>query len=468
MKKLISKIKTIRFKWSDLFLLIGTLSFGIFLLFGKDFMFYLDPDEVPLKIWMAIPIFIVGFASYIVYLILEGRAGHLPHKYISAIFIMLIFVGVVSILYQPSTLNTISTFRHAGSGHKAGDIIKVSIDITPTHRAMFIFEITLMFFLMYSGFFVFPKRVKSYASIIGLTYLIFIGLIVVAVFSYVREHDKYVNYVKVLFGLIDNENLSQYSIISIVINPNAVAMVMLVGVCMAFIANSIKHHWWYYLFALYFYLHILFTYCRGSIILSTVIIIAYILFRLIANIRRKKALYITLLSLFSSALIASIVIVVLLIVKKGDFMPHLYHAYSLLTKTSTVVSRVDIWKDSLFLLEDGYWRMGRGFGVFNEYLLIVNPSNDVNLMPSHQGSIDVLAEGGIYFAVCYIALLVYIVIVFAKTVRKSPNVATATFMAIFAWFAYTFVETIQYLMYPFVMVLMVAYHLSKQQNQSVK
>ena len=468
MIKLIKKIKTIRFRWSDLFLLIGVLSFGIFLLFGKDFMFHLNPDEVPLKIWMAIPIFVLGLASYIVYIILEGRSGNLPNKYLNAFFAFVVFVGIVSILYQPSTLETISTYRHGGWGHKPGDVVNVVINITNTHRAIFIFEMTLMFFLMYTGFFIFPKRVKSYACIIGLAYMIFIALLVVAVYSYIVEHDKYVNYVKVLFGLVENENLSTYSIISIVTNPNAVAMVFLVGICMAFIANSIKRHWWYYPIAIYFYLHILFTYCRGSIILSTVIIIAYFYFRIISNIRRKKALYITLLSLYSSLLVGIVVITVLVITKKGDFFPHLYHAYELLTKTNSVVSRVDIWKDSLFLLKDGYWRMGRGFGVFNEYLLVVNPANDVNVMPSHQGSIGVLAEGGITFALAYILLLVYTMIIFIKTVKMNYNVATATFMSIFIWFAYTFVETIQYLMYPFIMVLMVSYHVSKYQKQLIK
>ena len=64
-------IQSLELRLSDLFLLIGFLSFAIFLIFGQEFMQHQNPNEVALPLWAAIVSGVIMIGSWIYYLYLE-------------------------------------------------------------------------------------------------------------------------------------------------------------------------------------------------------------------------------------------------------------------------------------------------------------------------------------------------------------------------------------------------------------
>ena len=64
-------IKSLQFRLSDLFLLIGFIPFAVFLIFGQLFMQFQYPEEVALPLWAAILCFVVMVGCWSYYLYLE-------------------------------------------------------------------------------------------------------------------------------------------------------------------------------------------------------------------------------------------------------------------------------------------------------------------------------------------------------------------------------------------------------------
>ena len=84
-------IKSLKFRLSDLFLLIGFLPFAIFLIFGQLFMQFQNPSDVAFPLWAAILCFAVMVGSWSVYLYLEVyRSKDKYNLYIASAFLVCI------------------------------------------------------------------------------------------------------------------------------------------------------------------------------------------------------------------------------------------------------------------------------------------------------------------------------------------------------------------------------------------
>ena len=446
--KLLQEFKYIRFRWSDLFLLLGFLAFFVFMLFGQQYMYRQDPSVCILNIWAGTGVFLAGLAFFGIYLFLESKRGNLPHPYLFALLFIVIFTGTISIFAQPTSLEVFD-----------GRIVELSI----IHKFIFTYEMILIVLFIFSSYFVFSKRFPSYkTSLLSISYATFIFLLVVAIYSYIKESSCFPDFFKVLFGYVEGREYPPM-IKSFLLNSNAVGMAMLIGVMLCYICHAIKPRWWYHVLAFYFYMHIIFSFCRTSFIIATAIMNFYTYYWCISNLKNKKVSSIIGIVLYSLVLI-TVATVSLVAYNVEEFMPHFEIAIKKCTNFSSMYSREEIWKHSWDLLTDGHWRLGRGFGNFNLFLTYSFEHVQAYTLPSHQGFLAIIGEGGLVFLFTYIALLVYTVKVAIKCVKKDLRITIAISLAIVGFFFYTFVETIQYLLYIFIYLLLVVYQV---QNKKV-
>lgn len=444
---MLNRIKAI-FRRTDFALLFGFVFFVVLASYGQLYMYHQDPSEVNLSLGIATLLFLCGLISFVLFISGSFKRGEIPYKRINIISIAVLITGLVSIFQAPNVF----TYEESAI-----------VLINNFNKAIFSFDFVLIFLFIYSTLFVFSKRFKNSNFIVFLSYLAFAFCLVVLLYSYITEYDKIANYFQVLFGYKEG---SLTPAASFIINSNSVGMVMLIGILMALILHSIRPHFWHYLLATYFLINISYTHCRGSLFLGAFAIIVFIFYRIIASFKEHKRRNIILLIIYSSLVLLVGALLIIVFLLNGEFLPHLYHALKMITNTTTLNSRMHIYDVSFSILKNGGWVLGYGFGSFNLILTWSLGPYASYLVPAHNAFINILGNGGVIHLAAYIALLVYSAFISIKLFKKSQKIAFALSLSCLSYFIYTFIETIQYILYLFIFLLFVFYEISKKEESS--
>ena len=469
MNKIKEFITKLELRLSDLLFVVGFIPLAIFLVFGQLFMQYPNPDDVALKLWAIIPLFIILLASWGGYIFLEYKRGNLPNRIVSIIFIFLAFWGVIGVLAQPS----FSSIDMIKSANNPGDIFNIDFHISATHYVFFTFDIVAILILIYIGLFILPKRFTNITFIKYLGYAV-IGLsIIVVLYSYIAEHANYIPFIKALLAgnTTDGEpgSVYDYAVKSFIIHRNAFGMMMMIGIVFCFINHTIEKKWWYFLIAGYLLISEVFSFCKTSIVISLLIFVIYVFYRLIYTYKehrkRNKIILIVLLS------IAAIVLGLTFIsyVSKGKVFGKVYGLISSILGGNTINTRFFIWTNAYQLINQSplYYFTGRGFGLINEMILPMNIANGDTPMafPTHSSWVNLFAEGGIFYLLAYLLLLGYYVYISVKCFKKDPALTVALALGTLSFFVYSFIETIHYLVYVFMFPVFIHYHVLYSTNK---
>ena len=473
MEKIKSFIKSLNLRWGDLFMLLGFLPFTLFLIFGQLFMQYPNPNEVAFKLWAIILCFVISAGSWGTYIYLERKRGNYPKDIVAWILAIVAIIGVIGILIQPSVFQENVYIRMVndlnkelyGENISVGDIVNAPIaplTISATHRIFFIFDLLLILLFIYTGLFIFPKRFTNITFIKYIGYAFIALCIVVIFYSYIFEHEKFIPFIKALLG--NGENIYDYTLVSFIIHRNAYGMMMLVGIIFAFINHSIEKKWWYWLLAIFFYIDMVFSFCKTSLLIGALLIVIYAVYRLIFTYKEFPKRNRNILIGGGCVALLTILVVVISVFTKGKILSSIYN---LVGGSSTLDSRTFIWDNCFQLLRANpiYFFFGRGFGLVNEMLLPMNTANGDKVFPTHSAFINLLTEGGIFFLFAYILFIGYSAYVIIKTYKKSPALTVAISLGVLAFFIYSIIETIHYLVYSFMLPIMILYHVSYLEPQ---
>ena len=90
----------------------------------------------------------------------------------------------------------------------------------------------------------------------------------------------------------------------------------------------------------------------------------------------------------------------------------------------------------------------------NEMVLAMNGFKKY-LFPTHNGYLNLLAEGGLIYLLSYLVLLGYIVSIIVKNYKTNPRAAVALTLGLSAFVIYSLNETIHYFTYPFMFFILV-------------
>lgn len=449
-------IKSVHFRLSDLFFFVGFISLAVFLIFGQLYMQFPDPNDLALKTWAFIPLFIILVVSWGTYVYLEYKIGNKTPRCVNIVFIILAILAIISIVIQPHdfSIDFISS---------EGNRLHAEVEISRIHSLFFIFELLSILSLIYIGLFIFPKRFKSVKFLLFIGYSLFVLCLVLCVYSYIVEKDNYIPFITYLLNAENSGAIKHYAMQSFIINPNAYGMTLMMGVMFCYIHHAINHKWWNFLIALFFYINMIFSFCRTCLILSLIISIIYIYQYLLSTKKEKPLIKKIVLISLTSVIGLLILLVGISYITKGEFIKPLYSLISTsFSISSTIGSREVIWSNTYQLISQNaflYFLFGRGFGVLNEMLLQMN--NQVGLeglFPTHNGYLTLFAEGGIFYLLAYLVLLFYVIYIFIKCYKKQASLSTALFFGTLVFSFYSLFETIHYLVYPFMFLILVQYN----------
>lgn len=404
-------IKSLKFRLSDLFLLIGFLPFAIFLIFGQLFMQFQNPSDVAFPLWAAILCFVVMVGSWSAYLYLEVyRSKNKYNLYIASVFLVLMLLNVITIAVQPKlvTENVIIRYRGEEEAELIGTVTQAIISISNVHKFVFIGEIVGTLAFIYIGLFVFPRRFTSLAFIKYLGYALFVFLAVLIVYGYIVDFNKYIAFFKYVFNIDRSFDLYlKGTVVSFIIHRNAYGMCMMLGIIFAFINHSIEKKWYYYLIVAFFYINMVFSLCKTGLLISALLIAIYVIYRLIVTLKEHKKRNIIILVCIGAVALIGVGTVGLAYITKGKVLGSIYEMIKTITGGGQSLDfRSYIWDNTFQLIRDGKWLIGRGFGMINLMLQPMNiASHKEKVFPTHSAYLGLLAEGGILFLLAYIALL---------------------------------------------------------------
>ena len=208
--------------------------------------------------------------------------------------------------------------------------------------------------------------------------------------------------------------------------------------------------------------------CKTALLISALLIVIYFVYRLIVTYKehqkRNKISFIVL----GAVLVLGFIFVGVPYLTKGKILGKVYEAISTIAVGGhSLDARTYIWDNSFQLLQNGWWLIGRGFGTINLQLWPMNViSHEENYIPTHSGWVNLVAEGGIIFLLAYIAFLIYFGYITVKSYKKSPGFVFTVLLGVIGFFLYTFIETIEYLMYVFMFLIFVVYF-SKEKEEAV-
>lgn len=471
-------IKSLELRRSDLFALLGLFPFAVLLIFGQLFMQYPNPDDVALPLWAAIIVFLamIGFWGYYLYEEVWKKREEFNklNTIVVAVLSTLVLINIIAILVQPSmhVENVFVRYSNDNPGI-VGTLVPVILNVSIVHKVFFIFELIAAALCIYIGLFVFPKRFKSLNFIKYLGYILFIFLGVMIIYGYIAEADKYVGFFKYIFGIERPEGvfLYDFAVKSFILHRNAYGMMTMVGIIFTFICHAFDKKWYYYLLAAFFYINMIFSLCKTGLLISIIIILVYVFYRLIITYKEHKIRNKTAIICIISVLLIGGGNVAISYFSKGKVLSSLYGIINSITGGGqSLDTRSYIWDNCYQLMQNGWWLIGRGFGTFNTMLMPMNiATSDGNdpVFPSHSSYLGLPAEGGILFLVAYLALLVYAGYVIYKSFKKAPEITLAVSLGVFSFVMYSFIETIHYFVYIFLFPIMVIYHTKVKNNQIV-
>jgi len=463
-------IKSLELRLSDLFLLIGFIPFAVFLLFGQKLMQTQNPAEVGFPLWACFVCFILGLASWGYYIFLEYKRNNLPKLAISCVFIFLALLNAVVIIAQPSQIIESVVCRNVNGNNEGWAVLNnaypVAVTLSTTHRAFFACDIILICAFIYIGLFIFPKRFKSISFIKYLGWAVFAFLFVLIIAGWIMDGSKIPHFFKILLGK-ESGDLADYAFVSFIIHRNAYGMSMMLGIIFAFINHAITNKWQYYLLVAFFYIHLVLSWCKTGLIISTLLILAYVVYRIIVTFKVNKKRNLTISIVLGSILLIGIGIIAIALITEGKTFGKIY---SIIkgdpNKVSSLFLRSLIWDNCYQLLRNGNWLIGRGFGTMNVTLFEMNKVNGDIVFPTHNSFLCLLTEGGIFFLLAFLALLLYSGKIVYESFKKNPGLTVAMSLGVVAFFLYGFVEAIQYLLYVFLLPLFILYETQKQQIEN--
>lgn len=463
-------LKSLELRLSDLFLLIGFIPFAFFIVNGQVFMQHQDPSEVNFPLWAIMLCLAVMIPSWAIYLFLELKVNKVKfNKVIPIIFLILLIINIVAIWVQPGNfVETVMVKEDSWFNPPVGTYVDIQEHISIIHKLMFTGEVIGVAMFIYIALFVFSKRIKSVKFIEFLGYLLFIGIGVMLIYSYIVERDCYLASLKWLLGLDRTINIAvlnyQYAVKSFIINKNAFGMMCMLGIIFCFINHSIKKRVWYYPLVGFFFINMIFSYCKTGFLLTIIVITIYVIYQLFTTYKIHPKVNRIIAVLLGIVLVITIIFLSIPRLRDNSIVGRLFEmVYSLFVDSKTMNSRVHVWENCIQLLNEGWWAIGRGFGTLN---LMLMPMNIIThhdfVFPTHSSFMNMLSVGGIPLLVGYIAFIVYCAYVMIKSYKKSPAFVFAISLGVICFFLYSFIETIQYLIYVFLFPIFIIYFQEKK------
>lgn len=468
-------LKSLQFDLSDYMLAIGFLLSVPFYAFAWKFMVTSNPNEIFLKPWMMIVLFSGVAICWGIYFYLEIKKGRLKNNFFLWAFLFILILDLIAVVVQPETVKFLVECKKTPTGAcaswnngiyagvKEGDIVEVIHHISATHKLFFSFAtlcITTIFFIIFT---LLPRRMKDMNFLLFCAFCTFGFLLVASVYSYIKDGSHYLPFLRALFKG-DNKELYKHAIQiqSFMTHRVPYGVCMMLGCMFALLGHTLTKKWYWFIPFAYCFINMIFTWCKTAIIITPLILLAYIVILLIEGYKehqkRNKIIFIVGGSLIGLAALA----VILSVATNGKFLSPINKLVKTVTESESLKTRKWIWENIDKELANGWWLLGRGFGTHNSMLFPMNILNNDMVCPSHSTYYAVLGQGGVFTLIAFLGSYVYYGYVFYKCFKVNKFMTLELSIGFFAYFFYSFTEGVNYLIAVFMFPLILYYFLIKR------
>ncbi|MCQ2741760.1 MAG: hypothetical protein MJ239_00430 [Bacilli bacterium] len=383
--------------------------------------------------------------SVLLFLFLAHRYFPIKQNYIFMAFGLLLFFGnLVAILIFPSVYQTTGVkYVRDAENFDAFRLVYFLNDIDRV-RYTATFGVTCVY--LYLMFVYFPQVYKNSRALDIFFIASIVVIFVSVIWSLFYEFDFYRS-----FFNPETESQSVQIIQSFWGNRNTYGTMVLIGIFACGYLQTRSRHFFYYIIMAFFMIEQLFILSKTCLALGTIFVLAFLLYRYIATIKRHWIKN-------NIALVAVLgvigVFTWLIVSDKIKDIPFVGKAYEHVYKElfgndfGTMQSRVFIWKVVVRDVFVNPWRaiFGMGDGNYLRLLGYELENNVLKLGYTHNGFLAMLAYGGILRLAIYFAMLVYIFVlmIINFTKKKHPH-NIVCMMAFFIFIGHSIVETTSFM-----------------------
>ena len=469
MGKILTFIKNIKLTKSDIFLVIGFLFFIPFAGFSWKFMVTFDPSTIFFNNQMIIFFFTISFIFLCLYIYQEFKKGNIKNNIFFWLFLLFAVLSVVTVLVQPEhsvatvickKVNHITEQYYPGT--KVGDAVTVYQNITATHKLFFSMASLLITMVLYIVLGVFPKRHKDFSFFLFVCYIVAAFMLVITIYSYITEGPQYPPFFKAIIEG-DAQYVAGHNIYSFLVHRVPYGACLMMGLMFILLAHHVTHQKRWLFIGLYVYLNLMITWCKTSMLISSVILVIYVVFLLVSTFKRHKVKNIVYACIFGTLLLVTVVSITVSILTKGKFIFQIYNLTKTFDDFHTIKARTYIWENIRNQLHGGWFIIGRGFGTHNLMLYPMNLANGDNVCPSHSSYYAILGAGGIISLLGFAVLFGYYVFVFIKCFKVDKAKTIGLALPVLAYFVYSFTEGTHHLWMSFMFPLILYYNILKKE-----
>ncbi|MCQ2793125.1 MAG: hypothetical protein MJ221_01705 [Bacilli bacterium] len=393
---IINFVLMVLFLTSTFYLLAGTKSFT-------------NDPMVSLPLFAIITLFAGSFVFFGSLITLNICIKRYKPTYIILGLLTILFVcGVIGIIILPC-LNEFSIIRN----NVASQII---YEINNKDKFTYIVQLFAMIALTYSIIDIFPKIFDDLDFVYVLSILAIIFVIFCFVYSLINEFDFYSSFIPKLI----NKEKNFQSIQSIFPNKNSYAVVLFIGLASSIFLHQRKFHWWWLIFAIFFLINILISFCKAYTFIAPFFLGAYLIYRFILSFKEHKVRNIVTISislLLISGFIASIFILNNYIEGYSTYFVDIF----IMGTPGAFESRVQIWNVVYQMFANQNILFGFGYRNFGFALCACLKESLIDYQFAHNTIVELLGNGGIILLCGFLLIFAYLIYLIIKEFKDNKS-----------------------------------------------
>ena len=362
-------------------------------------------------------------AIFALFLSLTAALLFLERKTIKHSLPVIISLGVILIIDIIATL-TLKSPQDASVLGLHGEYWEVHFEISNFYRFQSIAKFLTVLLMNYSLLVVLPQKLDRKGKVTAiLLVVIFVSLILI-LYSLIFEFKNYINFVKCLIER-DADGVFLSSPKSVFPNKNSFAFILFLNIVASLLLHHYKRYKLCFANIILSYILIIFTICKTIIILSLVLVLAYVIYRLVVTFKDFKKRNIIIICIIGGVLLLAAAIVLLIPLLRESVFDMFFNIGD-----RTIEVRQYIWSNAVLVLNGSGWFIGRGFGTFNALITVYNHSDPGGgegfTTNAHNGYLELIGEAGILYLVLAILGQAYLVYKCVKRFKEEKELSLFT------------------------------------------
>ena len=316
-----------------------------------------------------------------------------------AVSILLILIGCLTIFLAPEAI--VVTYQDINGGP-----LELGTHISGAVRFSYFMTYLILISFIYIGIFVVPQRIKSTKIVLFLINCLMVVTLIAIIYSLITEFRQYGSFLQFVFGGQTGGEIKEYTIESFWNHRNMYGAYLEFSIFAAMAAYSLSKNKINFAFIALFFIEMIFTFCRTSLLISIVGIIAWVVVLLLVKFKDDKKKFIITISSICGAIAVILAISLTLIFAVPSINEMVVKMFE---GGGTIVGRAKIWKKALEIIS-GHVVFGRGYGNFNSTLFVVNSLvlSDATFS-THSFFFSILGRAGIFGLLAFFALIAFTV-----------------------------------------------------------